>query len=80
MDMKSTLNMAILVFSTSIRDKDDVELISETLDNLAGIHDWSVDLDDWEKVLRIEGINLNSSVIRKQLLQKGVLIREMATE
>ncbi len=71
--MKSSLQKEVIVLSTSIRDKRDVEVISEILDNMSGIQDWSVDLEDWEKVLRVEGINLNSSDIKRCLLEKSIL-------
>lgn len=75
--MDSTIEMECLVFSTSIRDKSDVEMISDIFDELPGMVDWSVDLDDWEKVLRIECMDLNPEFIRKLLQKRGIYIREL---
>lgn len=67
----------VLVFSTSIQNKEDVDYIRDIFDNLAGILSWSVDMEDWEKVLRVESIGLQSSFIVEILKSKGVHIKEM---
>ena len=77
---KTTTEMEVLVFSTSIRNDRDVGIISEELNHLSGILDWSVDLEDWEKVLRVEGINLCSSDIKKCLLEHGIIACKMPTD
>jgi hypothetical protein len=43
----------ILVFRTSIKRKNDVKRVAGVLSKFKGIRDWSVDMEDWEKVLRI---------------------------
>ncbi len=47
-------NDNILIFRTSLDKRRDVKRIAEILDNYPGIKCWNVDLEDWEKVLRIE--------------------------
>lgn len=71
-----------LVFSTSIRDEKDVNVTAAVLKNMSFIRDWSIDLDNWENVLRIEieGMHLHPSTIKKALREKGVMIREMPME
>lgn len=68
-----------LVFRTSLQNRNDVEKISTTLDNLAGLSDWHVDLDDWEKVLRIECAGLSAESIIKTLFRKGFIAEEIPT-
>lgn len=46
--------MCILVFRTSLSDRKDIQLIGSTLNNHPQVMQWNVDLDDWEKILRIE--------------------------
>ncbi|MCC5941880.1 MAG: hypothetical protein JJU37_10095 [Balneolaceae bacterium] len=44
----------ILVFKTSIQTPVEVQFLASLLDKQNGIASWSVELDDWEKILRIE--------------------------
>ena len=66
-----------LVFRTSLQNSMDVEKISATLDNLSGISDWHVDLDDWEKVLRIECTDITATAIIRVLLKNGVKAEDL---
>jgi hypothetical protein len=66
-----------LVYRTTIKTRDDVQSISKVLDNLPGILDWHVDLDDWENVLRIECRNVTSSDIIGLLRANGFEAEEM---
>lgn len=68
-----------LVFRTSLQNRKDVENISAILDNLTGISDWHVDLDDWEKVLRIECTGLSADYIIKTLFSEGIIAEAMPT-
>lgn len=75
--MDSILETECLVFSTSLQTPEDVQRISGLMNHLPGITDWSVDLDDWEKVLRIEGTNLDTKAIISALRSEEVFIRQM---
>lgn len=44
----------IIVFRTTIKSESDIKHITQYLNNHEGITDWSVDLEDWENILRIE--------------------------
>lgn len=66
-----------LVFSTSLQSEEDVEGISDLMNRLPGILEWSVDLDDWEKVLRIECKEISSEQIIRALTDKGVSVEVM---
>ncbi|CAN5314740.1 hypothetical protein BH23BAC1_BH23BAC1_50460 [soil metagenome] len=66
----------ILIFCTSIQPED-VYKISEKLNNLQGVLNWSVDHEDWEKVLRIESAGISSSQIIDIISQTGIEIKVM---
>lgn len=66
-----------LVFRTNLQTKTDVERISEAMNDLPGILDWSVDLEDWEKVLRVEGTGIRAGQIKALLRSLHVDISEM---
>lgn len=68
-----------LVFSTSLQTEEDVNRISDTLNRLPGILEWSVDLEDWEKVLRVEVSGVDAGTIMSVLRERGVFTREMDT-
>lgn len=65
------------VFRTNLQTPEDVEDISMTLNGMQGIIDWSVDLEDWENVLRVEGAGINPERIISKLRLLGVKIQEM---
>lgn len=44
----------LMIFKTSIRNELDLKIASTFLNNTHYIKRWSVDLDDWEKVLKVE--------------------------
>lgn len=66
-----------LVFRTDIKDSNDVKKISATLDNLPGIRDWNVDLQDWENVLRIECKNLTAATVIRTIYEMGFSAEEL---
>jgi len=46
--------MEVLVFKTNLRYKKQVNELSMHMNNLQGVLRWNVDLDDSDKILRIE--------------------------
>ena len=48
------MNNVILIFRTSVSNTEDMEHLSSVLNKCPQIKTWSIDLEDWEKVLRIE--------------------------
>ncbi|MEX0904431.1 MAG: hypothetical protein WD604_15485 [Balneolaceae bacterium] len=66
-----------LVFSTSFKNNEEVEEVAEILDSIPGITDWSVDLDDWENVLRIECTGTTPEKVIGTLSKVGVTLEEM---
>ncbi|MEX0662372.1 MAG: hypothetical protein WEA58_02695 [Balneolaceae bacterium] len=73
-------NVQCLVFRTSLQNQKEVENISTVLDDLPGISDWYVDLEDWEKVLRIECKGLSADKIIKTLFIEGIIAEAMPTK
>lgn len=69
--------MTCLVFRTNISDKREVEYISKSLETISGITEWSVDLEDWERVLRVEGTGIEPQQIISVLRSLNVKIQEM---
>ncbi|WP_339734697.1 hypothetical protein [uncultured Sunxiuqinia sp.] len=46
--------LEVLVFRTNINNQLKVDLIIDLLSKTEGVHSIHVDLEDWEKILRIE--------------------------
>lgn len=71
-----TLNPAfstytILVFKTTLKNRDDVETIKPHLESLPAIKDWSVDRTDCDHVLRVTGRDLKPQQIITVLTEQG---------
>lgn len=69
--------MEILVFKTNIRFKKQIHAISPYINDIGGIQRWNVDLDDEDKILRIEARDLSPRVIEHTLLQAGYFCEEL---
>lgn len=63
--------LTVLVFKTSLNNKEETARVKPLLDSLPGISDWSVDHGDCDKVLRITGRDLDASQIIKMIRAKG---------
>ncbi|TNJ45719.1 hypothetical protein KFZ70_10445 [Tamlana fucoidanivorans] len=65
--------ITIMVFRTNIKTKKKLKHISSFFNNHSNIHDWSVDIEDIDNVLRIEA---NGSITKtgfiNELKAKGV--------
>lgn len=57
----------ILIFRTSVATKKDIERIAVLFAQNPCIHKWSVDFEDWEKILRIESQGTTADQIIKKL-------------
>ncbi len=68
----------IWVFKTSVRTRTEARNISEILRSivLSG-GSWSFDLDDCDKVLRIESEKLEITSLQLALAQEGVVCEEL---
>jgi hypothetical protein len=53
---------------------------SAPLDNTPGIDEWDVDLDDWEKILRIKSCGITAGEVTTLLGSMGIQSREIRTD
>lgn len=67
----------ILIFRTSITTEQDIERIVFLFAQHSHIHKWSVDLEDWEKVLRIESKGITANNIIDSLHTIGIIASEL---
>ncbi len=75
---KSAVISEILVFKTSLQTPVEVRFISQMLNDMPGIREWSVDLDDWEKILRIETDSVKPHDIVTVLHKAGIHCKVLA--
>jgi hypothetical protein len=69
--------MEILVFKTNIHKKDDILKVSDIFNRNKDILAWNVDLEDIDRVLRIEAIANISSKVKLSLSHAGFYCREL---
>ncbi|TDH26225.1 hypothetical protein EXU57_12105 [Segetibacter sp. 3557_3] len=69
--------MNILVFRTNIRHKRHINLVTPHLDTIAGIRKWNVDLQDKDRILRIEALDVIPLTIERVLEQAGYYCKEL---
>jgi len=55
--------LTVLVFTTTVDGFDDQSLVFEELNDLLGKNNWTIDLDDVDKVLRVIGVPSNQEKI-----------------
>ena len=67
----------ILIFRTSITKRRDIKLIGSLLAKFPQITRWNVDLEDWEKVLRIECSNITALEISEVLRNNHIFTSEL---
>ncbi|MEM6830607.1 MAG: hypothetical protein AAF551_08810 [Bacteroidota bacterium] len=59
----------VLVFATDLMSRYDVQKVTRQLNKIDSILRWTVDLFDWERVLRVEVQNLKSAQEIKTILR-----------
>jgi hypothetical protein len=69
--------MEILVFKTDVRSRKRVTALAPHLQRMKGIIKWNVDLQDVDKVLRIECNSIAPAVIENSLQQAGYYCEEL---
>jgi len=69
--------MEILVFKTNVTSRKKVSMIAPLLTSFPTIRQWNFDLDDRDKVLRIESTELNPGSVESLLLMAGFNCREL---
>jgi len=69
--------MEILVFKTNIRYKKQVSAVTGHMNNIDGVIRWNVDLNDSDKILRVEARGVSPGVVEHILLQAGYVCKEL---
>lgn len=67
----------VLIFRTSVRTEKDIERIKILFAQNSCIHEWNVDFEDWEKVLRIESRGITATRIVELLRAVGIVASEL---
>ncbi|GAL85242.1 hypothetical protein MYP_2471 [Sporocytophaga myxococcoides] len=70
-------NTTVLVFKTNINYKKDLKLIEPLFSNVTEISTWSVDLEDHDKVLRLESSTIDIKTIIKIINEAGFFCEEL---
>ena len=70
--------MEVLVFKTNLRYKKQVNELTPHMNNLQGVLRWNVDLDDSDKILRVEANELCCPrKVEDTLVQAGYFCEEL---
>jgi hypothetical protein len=69
--------MEVLVFKTNLRFKKQINAVTPHINTLQGIARWNVDLDDTDKILRIESVDLSPRSVEATLQQAGYICEEL---
>lgn len=67
----------IYIFKTNINNIDDVKKTSVLIDSLIDNSSWSFDLEDCDKILRIEVENLNIKYLQQIFNENGFFCDEL---
>jgi hypothetical protein len=69
--------MEILVFKTNLSDAKRIGEVESYLDIHPGIHNWNVDLNDCDNVLRIVSRNIAPAEVENMILNAGYYCEEL---
>ncbi len=69
--------MEVLVFKTNVTSKRKVNKVKALLTSFPSIRQWNFDLEDCDKVLRIEAIGLHPTTVESLLHTAGFSCREL---
>lgn len=67
----------ILIFRTSVTTEQDIKWIGTLFAKYPCIHKWSVDFENWEKVLRIESQGITAARIIELLRTISIISSEL---
>ncbi len=69
--------MEILVFKTNIRHKKQASAVTQHINNIEGVIRCNVDLDDRDKILRVEARDLSPRIVENTLTRAGYVCEEL---
>lgn len=69
--------MEVLVFKTNVTSKKKVSRIAPLLAAFPAIRHWNFDLEDCDKILRIEALGLHPGSVERLLIGAGFDCREL---
>ncbi len=70
--------MEVLILKTNIRYQKQVKVVAPLLDNRQSIARWNIDLNDVDKVLRIESKDIQLTEVVKLIHAAGFQCEELA--
>jgi len=70
--------MDIYVFKTDVEDRKHVRKLFRIFKTLQGILKWNVDLEDTDKVLRVEAVAIAPHTIEQAMHGAGYYCRELS--
>ena len=68
----------LFIFRTNINSRHNYAIVEGSLLQRRGVHACTIDLDDCDKVLRVECENIPMSVIVEEVVKLGFLCQELA--
>lgn len=69
--------MEILIFKTSIEKPIEIKMVKPFFSKIKAIKDWSFDLEDCDKILRIVADDLSPRIIETLLIAQGFNCKEL---
>ena len=69
--------MDILIFKTNLENIKHVRKLYPLLKTIQGILKWNIDLEDCDKILRVEVVSTSPRTIEAALQQSGFYCREL---
>lgn len=71
------INMDILIFKTNVIKDEHISDVMPHLNSMGGILKWNFDLDDCDKILRVESVDLSPREIEQKLLDADYFCEEL---
>jgi hypothetical protein len=69
--------MEVFVFKTKVTSKKKVSQVAPLLNSFRAIRHWNFDLEDCDKILRVEASGLNPASVERLLLTAGFSCQEL---
>ena len=69
--------MEVLVFKTNVRSKKNITEVANHLEQFRDIRRWNFDLQDKDRILRVEGADISPAAIEDTLQQAGYFCKEL---